>query len=381
MSHIGESLKQYCKIILTDIINNTKTFQHNYAYFQNKNLIDHQSRKEMIIRKLEELEAKHEEIIKKIPNIDESLKYFEIEKKAMQEKQDIEKIIENVHKNKLNFVKATEIFHEVNNKEKEIRDFSRKVSCYKIFCEVHEKIDENYKTIEKAIDQIGKFDFTSILKKTEEKQIEENNFNNSIQKNKSTKIVKSCKLDIKSISAVAEHENVLKDFKTFLILQNGNFTLNIEGRENKEMIKGKFAGGKITMQKINPNENDKSLFFEGVFDDNKLMLVYSSDSTGLSDLLERKDYMIEILFKLENYRINKNGSLICEAWLSKGDEFDNKLIKYGVCFKDNKINLITSDFTSKVFCRLNILNTEGSEEITGSTFSLNETEKIIDIKQ
>jgi len=378
MSHIDESLKQYCKIILTDIINNTKSFQHNYNYFQNKNMLDHQSRKEMIIRKLDELEVKQEEIIKQIPNIDESLKYFEIEKKAMEERQDIEKILENMHKTKLSFVKATEIFHEVNNKEKDVRDFNHKVLCYKLFCEVHEKIDENYKIIEKAIEQVEKFDYSSILKKGEEKVEESNNFKNSPKNSNKKTISKSYKLEITTIDSIGENENVLQEYKIFNIFQNGNFTLE---NDSKDIIKGKFTGEKLTMQKLGANEDIKSIFFEGILDKNKLKIVYDFDSTFLDDKLNNKEYMIEINLKLDKFKINKNDALECEVYLNRGDEFDNKFLRNGVGIKDNKIFLLVSDFTIKNFCKVNLMNTEGSEEITGTSFNISESDKIINIKQ
>ncbi len=281
-----------------------------------------------------------------------------------------------MHKNKLNFTKATEIFHDINNKEKEVREFNKRVNCYKVFCEVHEKIDENYKAIEKAIEIVENTDYSSILKKADDKSKEEG-FGGDGGNSPSRIKAKTFRLEVKSIDVIGENENVLKGYKHFNILQNGNFSLE---NDDKGIIKGKFKGEKITMQKLGQGEDEQSLFFEGTLEGNKMKFVFDSDSSAVSDKFSQNDFMIEISLKLDMFRVLLNEGLACEAWISKGDELDNKLIRNGWSLKSNHVYLVLGDFTSKSFCRINMFNTEGSDEITGTSFNINESEKTIDIK-
>ena len=117
----------------------------------------------MIIRKLDEIERKQEEILLKLTkfdpqNIDNLISEFD--KKSSSTNQELEEVLNEMHnnfvkkKNKINIDNAVEYFSKINVREKDLEGLSNELKNYKINFKVHKKIDELYKVLEKSLDDV-----------------------------------------------------------------------------------------------------------------------------------------------------------------------------------------------------------------------------------
>ena len=162
-SNLEESIKLYAISLQSDISLTAKASKQYNTNFQINQLIEPSSRKEIILRKLDELEKKQEEILKNIPklenqNIDNLMKEYNI--KAQKSNEEIEEILDGIYinytkkKKKISLENATEIFNKINLNEKEIEKLSTELNNYKINFNIYKKIDEMYKIIDKALDAV-----------------------------------------------------------------------------------------------------------------------------------------------------------------------------------------------------------------------------------
>lgn len=166
--NLEESVKLYAISLQADINLNLKASKMYSSNFQNEKFVDIASRKEMIIRKLDELERKQQELLNSLPEIEQgavSNAIIDFEHKSADVNQEIESILQNIYfsynkKNKrIDFDQTKKLFTEINSKEREFDNLTYEVASYKVNFKVHKKIDDMYKLIEKAIDSVLHSDF------------------------------------------------------------------------------------------------------------------------------------------------------------------------------------------------------------------------------
>lgn len=148
-----------------DISLDKKASRGYFQNFQSQKFVESSSRKEMIIRKLDEIERKQEEILQKLPkldpqNIDNLISEFD--RKSSSTNEELEEVLNEMHnsfvkkKSKINIENATEYFAKINSREKDLEGLSNELKDYKINFKVHKKIDELYKVLEMALDDVLK---------------------------------------------------------------------------------------------------------------------------------------------------------------------------------------------------------------------------------
>lgn len=161
--NLEESIKLYAISLQADIKLNIKTSKQYSKNFQSEKLVDPTSRKEMIVRKLDEIERKQETFMQNLPIInDDEIQNIlnNFDQQGNDAHIEIEKIIENIYYNyskklkKITYEETEKYFSIINNKEKEIENFNYNVLSYKVNFQVNKKIDEMYKIIERAIDAV-----------------------------------------------------------------------------------------------------------------------------------------------------------------------------------------------------------------------------------
>jgi hypothetical protein len=244
-------------------INNGKKYSEEYQYSK---FIDFQSRKEIIVRKLDELERRQIEMLKNLPEIDHNIinnVIIDFEDKASRTNIEIEQLIDDLFSKKskrVNLETAVSYFNMINRKEKDIEKLSGDVAAYRMEYEINKKFDNLYNAIEKAIDNVLKNEFNlgynsnenSIVEVNKElKEDMENKFEiNQVKKEQrhSERIAIEAKdkdvtdyLESKQSKVILEAKNVL--------INEGNLEAEIE--DNKKVISAKVTN----MEDVNEDNN------------------------------------------------------------------------------------------------------------------------------
>lgn len=272
MYNLDESIRLYAITLQAQISLENKASKGYFKNFQAQKIIDPSSRKEMILRKIDAIEQQQDEILKILPkfhsnNIENLI--FEFEKKSNNVHSELEQILnemtnnnvnnlqldENLNagninnsskKKKIDVDRAPEIFSMINCKEKNLEGLSIELNNYKIFYKINKKIDETYKTLEKALDDIIKketFSDENFLK-LKNKSLNNDNLNFMYDSDKSFDIKNNISNIIKkSLKISKEKENSvqnklkLEKFSNPLSSVNSklktNNRINIEAKEKK----------------------------------------------------------------------------------------------------------------------------------------------------
>ncbi len=227
-NNLSESIKLYAISLQADISINLKSGKKYSQEYQFSKFIDFQSRKEIIVRTLDELERRQMEMLKNLPNIDHNMidsDIMDFQDKASRTNIEIEQLIDELFskKNKkINVETAVNYFNVINKKEKDIDKFIDGVASYRMEYDINKKFNNLYNAIEKAIDNVLKSEFN----------LEYNTNDNSIMNGE---MIKESKEDVKNES-INEGDQLKKDSKQ-------TFRISIEAKdkevinENQEYVK------------------------------------------------------------------------------------------------------------------------------------------------
>ncbi len=171
INNLEDSIKLYAITLQAEISLDKKASRGYFQNFQSHKFVEPSSRKEMIIRKLDEIERKQEEVLQKLPkfdpqNIDTLIS--EIDRKSFSINEGLEEVLNEMHNNfikkksRINSDSAAEFFTKINSKEKDLEGLSNDLKNYKINFKVHKKIDDLYKILENALDAVLKNETFSI---------------------------------------------------------------------------------------------------------------------------------------------------------------------------------------------------------------------------
>jgi hypothetical protein len=141
---------------------NLKASKKYSVEFQNKKFIDFQSRKEMIIRKLDELERRQSELLKSLPSIDHSKLenvIHDFEEQANKTNNELQETLQEIYRNRKNsnisVDNFTDYFNKINQKEKDIESMSKNLGAYRVEYEINKRFDHVYNIIENTIDNLN----------------------------------------------------------------------------------------------------------------------------------------------------------------------------------------------------------------------------------
>jgi hypothetical protein len=278
VSNLEESIKLYAISLQADIAMNTKISKKYNKDYQNNKFVDIESRKEILMRKLDEIERRQLEILKTLPKTDESNANSllnDFEQKAYTTNKEVEDIIEDVFSNyiykktkKMTFEVAIEYFKTINSKEKEVGSLIGQVGNLKINFDINKRFDNMYNIIEKAVDHVleNEFNFNtlegvndkSLLNLETIKELK-NNVNN---KNDTTNIVATNETIIKENKTyVQENNNVESIYENKTKNEedvNVNANININANNNQSRIASRSNTNKQTV-KESASKNQSSI--------------------------------------------------------------------------------------------------------------------------
>ena len=190
--------------------------------------IDIGSRKEMIIRKLDELERMQEEALQNLPKLNDSNiqnLINDFDKKSKTANEELEEVLINLNANyyknkkKINLENAIENFTQLNSKEKELDNLSLELNNYKIHFKINKKIDNFYKMIEKSLKDALKI---------------ENFDKNKIMNNSINNIPNTIDESFLSLDMINSMKNNLKIKDKDNLLSVNNHKLNNLSKKNKK---------------------------------------------------------------------------------------------------------------------------------------------------
>ena len=151
-------------MLLADIGLNIKENEENLKSFESKNLVDSQSREEIVRRKIEKFYEKAKETVeireKQIQG--KKLSKEEFEGILNKSSKKIEGILEALKNKNSSFEEAKLMLQELNSYEKEITDLSSAVSGININREIKHKIDDMFKIMESALDIVLSADYDKV---------------------------------------------------------------------------------------------------------------------------------------------------------------------------------------------------------------------------
>jgi len=119
----------------------------------------------MIIRRLDEIEKRQQDILKSLPEAENNSVFLEeVEDKAMVCSKHLEQLQESIHKifvqdKAAGFNKTSSFYNMISDMEKEVNRINEAVVNYKVNFEVNRKFDDMYKMLEKALDTIYYYDY------------------------------------------------------------------------------------------------------------------------------------------------------------------------------------------------------------------------------
>jgi hypothetical protein len=217
--NLEESVKLYAITIQADLSQNLKISKKYNQNFKNEKLVDPSSRKEMIMRKLDEIERTQENILSSLPYSDEKNDINTIisqyEKQGLATHKEVDKVLDSIYydytksKKRITFEDTQKYFNLINSKEKELEEINYNLMAYKYNFQVHKKIDDMYKIIERAIDAVLTTDYMSQgddaitldMLNAMKKNLKENRENKSQENN--TSLIAESKLEIKKTESSA----------------------------------------------------------------------------------------------------------------------------------------------------------------------------------
>jgi len=187
----------------------------------------------MIIRKLDEIERKQEEILQKLPkfdpqNIDNLINEFD--RKSASTNDELEDVLSEMHNNyikkksKLNMDNAVEYFSKINSREKDLDLLTKDLNNYKINFRVHRKIDELYKILENALDDVLKNQTFSIENFNGANKLKNSNLNIS-GNNLNANLLNDSFLSVEMINSMKnnlKNQSKERDLNSSLIAKNIN---------------------------------------------------------------------------------------------------------------------------------------------------------------
>jgi hypothetical protein len=175
--NIEESIKIYSMSLQTELNKNNQKMKECVDMIQNSVFIDRQSRKEMILRKLDDLEKIYEEKITKVEGENLESITDTVEKTSTKINQEIEKVVEELTYNMLNpanrrFVnktKAKEYYDYIYNKEKKMHGIIEHVNMYTEYYENCKRVDDMFNVLESTLDRVlDEFNLLSRKRKSRE---------------------------------------------------------------------------------------------------------------------------------------------------------------------------------------------------------------------
>lgn len=287
--NLPESIKLYAISFQTDLSLNIKASNRYSQDFQEEKFIDPQSRKEMIIRKLDIIEQKQELMLKNVKEVNEfnsaSDNFTQTAKVYKDEIENIIKVINSKSKKNsspFSFEQAEFYYNALNKKEKELETMGHLLTDYKISYDVHKKIDNMYLAIEKVIDEVLNSNF-EILPTNKELLNPEmiNNLKQNFSRNE-TNVVKSNTINNKANN------------------NNNNFVNNNDNSNNhqeikKDEVKNKFKAIFSAMLNKEPAKiNEENLIKEKniIIDDSKQESV--KENTLTSNIMNKNTNRISI---------------------------------------------------------------------------------------
>lgn len=154
--NLVESLKHYSSLIESDISLNLKAYEKHSVNFEKQKIIDPSARKEIILRKIQQIENINKELSNKLPklNVNKVSSFENFAMKANLIEKDLNRTMQGVDQNELNFDEATHYFDYLYDKDQEISGTIKEISAYRMHMDLNKKLDDMYKIIEKALDAV-----------------------------------------------------------------------------------------------------------------------------------------------------------------------------------------------------------------------------------
>ncbi len=265
INNIEESIKLYAITLQADISLDRKASKTYFKNFQSQKFVDPSSRKEMILRKLDEIERKQDEILQVLPKFDplniENL-INEFERKSASTNEELEDVLSEMHNNyikkktKLTLDNAIEYYTKINHREKDLDELTKDLNNYKINFRVNKKIDELYKILENALDDVLKNQTFSIENFTKVKKDKNSNF--SINKGNNSNILNESFLSMEMINSMKNNirnQSKDRDLNNSLITKNYNNNIMNKGSEKNILRDSKDENKNISYLKNNKLNN------------------------------------------------------------------------------------------------------------------------------
>jgi hypothetical protein len=268
INNLEDSVKLYAITLQADISLDRKASRGYFQNFQSQKFVEPSSRKEMIIRKLDEIERKQEEILQKLPkfdpqNIDNLISEFD--RKSSSTNEELEEVLNEMHnnftkkKNKISIDNAIDYFGKINTREKDLEGLSNDLKNFKINFKVHKKIDELYKILESALDNVLKNQTFSIENFNGDKRLSINNINSS--KDYSNLLNESF-LSVEMINSMKNNLKISHKQKDLNVsnVRNSESVSPPKSKEDKNFINYNNNNKSIKLNKINlKNKNSANL--------------------------------------------------------------------------------------------------------------------------
>lgn len=159
MTKIEDCLNLYCNYLKTDVIANMKAFAGYQKDLDKYKFSEISSRKEIIIKKINELEKKQKEMLKISSQANDSKKVVEIQKTSNKITSEIDEVFNKIRNDiklerNVSFETASKYFLDINNVENKVKEINEFIFNFKLDLEINKKLDSNYKFLEKALENI-----------------------------------------------------------------------------------------------------------------------------------------------------------------------------------------------------------------------------------
>jgi hypothetical protein len=161
LNNIGESIKIYSMTLQSELSRTFQKMKECVNAIKNQVFIDRQSRKEMILRKLNDIEIIYEEKIVKIESLNLDKTCENVESNTKMVNQEIEKIIDELSyniintKRNLNKLKAKEYLDFIQSKDRVIQTINDHVIMYSDYYDNCKRVDDMFTNIEDTIDKVN----------------------------------------------------------------------------------------------------------------------------------------------------------------------------------------------------------------------------------
>lgn len=156
-SKLKVDFKTYCRTLQAELSINVKACEKASSDFKKDKIIDFDSRKEMVSRKMEALMKKHDDVLNSIPGGKDGASLDNLEKYE-NEAESVSKQIESILGEKNSDEKQN--FEKVADLEERLNELNKGVASFRAHYEVAKKIDAIYASLEKQLDDIAKEEFS-----------------------------------------------------------------------------------------------------------------------------------------------------------------------------------------------------------------------------